>query len=54
LDDDEIIRRSKTEYKNLAQEIEGELPSFDEVYLLVKKYYISLPWDEVSSTNKLT
>jgi predicted nucleotidyltransferase component of viral defense system len=46
LNDEEIIRRSRTDYKNLAQEIEGELPPFDEVFQIVKDYYISLPWDE--------
>jgi hypothetical protein len=46
LNDEEIIRRSEAEYKNLAQEVEGELPPFDEVFHLVKEYYTSLPWGE--------
>jgi predicted nucleotidyltransferase component of viral defense system len=45
LNDEEIIRRSKVEYKNLAQEIEGELPPFDAVYHIVNEYYVSLPWN---------
>ncbi len=45
LNDEEIIRRSKVEYKNLAQEIEGELPPFDEVFHIVNEYYVSLPWN---------
>lgn len=45
LNDEEIIRRSKAEYKNLAPEIEGELPPFDEVFKIVNEYYTSLPWN---------
>jgi predicted nucleotidyltransferase component of viral defense system len=45
LNDEEIIRRSQVDYKNLAQEIEGELPPFDEVFHLVNEYYTSLPWN---------
>lgn len=44
LADEEIIKRSKTEYKTLAYEIDGMLPPFEEVYLTVKNYYESLPW----------
>jgi predicted nucleotidyltransferase component of viral defense system len=44
LNDEEIIRRSQVDYKNLAQEIEGELPPFDEVFQIVIEYYLSLPW----------
>ncbi len=40
----EIIRRSRAEYKNLASEIEGELPDFDAVYGIVEAFYRSLPW----------
>ena len=40
----EIIRRSRAEYKNLASEIEGELPDFDPVYGVVEAFYRSLPW----------
>ena len=42
---EEIIRRSKIDYDTLAQEIQGKLPPFEEVYGNVKKYYESLPWD---------
>ena len=42
----EIIRRSRAEYKNLASEIEGELPDFDRVYGVVEAFYRSLPWGQ--------
>jgi len=41
----EIIRRSKSEYDLLANEIEGELPNFDEIYQTVEAFYHSLPWE---------
>lgn len=44
LADVEIIERSKVEYATLADEIDGELPPFEEVYTAVRNYYKSLPW----------
>jgi len=44
LRDPEIINRSRSDYGSLAQEIEGELPPFDEIYGMVTDYYESLPW----------
>jgi hypothetical protein len=44
LADEEIIGRSKAEYATLADEIDGELPPFEEVYNAVRNYYESLPW----------
>lgn len=44
LADDEIMARSKAEYATLADEIDGELPPFDEVYTAVRNYYEALPW----------
>ena len=44
LADEEIIKRSKDEYATLADEIDGELPPFEEVYTVVRNYYESLPW----------
>lgn len=44
LRDEEIRRRCELEYHTLAQEIEGDLPNFDEVYNLIQEYYESLPW----------
>ena len=46
LADPEIIERSKSEYATLADEIDGELPPFEEVYDTVRKYFESLPWPE--------
>lgn len=39
-----LKERSKKEYETLAQEIEGELPQFEEVYSIISDYYCSLPW----------
>jgi hypothetical protein len=44
LADEEIIERSKAEYATLADEIDGELPPFEEVYTAVRNYYECLPW----------
>ena len=44
LADEEIVERSKVEYATLADEIDGELPPFEEVYTAVRNYYESLPW----------
>lgn len=41
----EIIRRSREEYELLSNEIEGDLPDFDESYGIVRSYYENLPWD---------
>jgi len=41
----EIRRRSQREYEDLRDEIDGDLPPFDEVYDAVKRYYESLPWE---------
>jgi len=42
--DGEIRRRSQVDYHTLADEIEGELPDFDQIYSLVQEFYESLPW----------
>jgi len=44
LDDAETRERSQKDYLTLADEIEGELPDFDETYDTVNKFYKSLPW----------
>jgi hypothetical protein len=44
LRDEDIIRRSQTDYDSLAQEIEVELPPFKNMYKIVQDYYESLPW----------
>lgn len=44
LADEEIVERSKAEYLTLADEIDGELPPFEEVYITVRNYYEALPW----------
>lgn len=40
----EIIRRSRQEYSLLRNEIEGNLPEFEDAYETVKSYYEDLPW----------
>jgi len=45
LRDIDIERRSKKDYDKLANEIEEELPAFEEVYTKVREYYESLPWN---------
>lgn len=44
LADPEIKERSRAEYATLADEIDGALPPFEEVYAAVRDYYEALPW----------
>lgn len=44
LDDAETRKRSQKDYLTLTDEIEGDLPDFDETYDAVNKFYQSLPW----------
>ncbi len=44
LDDQNIRERSQKDYHTLADEIEGDLPDFDETYDAVNKFYKTLPW----------
>jgi predicted nucleotidyltransferase component of viral defense system len=44
LDDTETRKRSQEDYLTLTDEIEGDLPDFDETYDAVNKFYKSLPW----------
>jgi hypothetical protein len=41
----EIIRRSKSDYRQLKLQIEGELPRFDDIYAAMKVYYEGFPWE---------
>ncbi|WP_100637093.1 nucleotidyl transferase AbiEii/AbiGii toxin family protein [Marinomonas sp. ef1] len=47
LDNKEIYDRSKKEYDTLRNEVEGDLPDFDESFNRVKIFYKSLPWDNL-------
>jgi predicted nucleotidyltransferase component of viral defense system len=47
MSDNEIRRRTESEYKKLADEIEGDLPPFDNVYAMVEAFYRGLPWEKV-------
>lgn len=44
----EIVSRSSKEYSQLGSEIEGSLPSFDDVFQIVREFYESLPWSDAS------
>jgi len=44
LDDPEVRRRAEKEYATLTDEIQGDLPDFDESFKLVGSFYRSLPW----------
>lgn len=44
IDDPEVLRRSQVEYGQLAYEIEGALPDFENVFETVRLFYRSLPW----------
>ncbi|WP_353572906.1 nucleotidyl transferase AbiEii/AbiGii toxin family protein, partial [Candidatus Albibeggiatoa sp. nov. BB20] len=43
-DDPELKSRAQEYYQTLKNEIEGELPDFDEMFKEVSKFYKSLPW----------
>jgi len=45
LDDPELRRRAEKEYATLTDEIQGDLPDFDESFKLVGSFYRSLPWE---------
>jgi len=45
LDNEEIRARTKAEYHTLDDEVEGELPDFDESYDVVNVFYKTLPWN---------
>lgn len=44
----EIRERSSREYARLRDEIEGNLPDFDQAYDRLELFYRSLPWSQVS------
>ena len=43
-DDPELKHRAQIDYRTLEDEIEGELPDFDELFQRVHEFYKSLPW----------
>ena len=45
LEDDVIYNLSKSEYEDMKDEIDGDLPDFDESYQRINDFYKSLPWD---------
>lgn len=45
INEPEIKQRSRKEYHRLQEEIDGELPDFEEAFETVRDFYLSLPWD---------
>ncbi len=43
-DDPELKSRAQEHYQTLENEIEGELPNFDELFSKVSDFYRTLPW----------
>ncbi len=43
-DNPEIKERAQADYQSLADEVEGELPDFNNIFELVLKFYKSLTW----------
>lgn len=43
-ENDELKRRAKEHYATIADEIEGDLPDFEESFAYVANFYKSLPW----------
>lgn len=43
-----IIARAERDYSSLAQEIDCELPPFDEAYSMISNFYKSLPWETIN------
>ena len=41
---EEVYTKSKDRYLALRDEIDGELPNFDESYIFVREFYEALPW----------
>jgi len=48
LDNSEVKQRAYKEYHTVADEIEGDLPDFDELYSNLIEFYKSLPWETLS------
>jgi len=46
--DEKIYELSKIDYETLRDEIDVDLPDFDEAYGIVRNFYESLPWDEIA------
>lgn len=44
LDDPEVRSRAKKEFKTLEDDVQGELPDFDDIFENILKFYKSLPW----------
>lgn len=45
LDNEDIKSKAKEGYHTLEDEIDGDLPDFNEIYETVSLFYRSLPWD---------
>ena len=43
----ELKSRAKKDYPSLKNEIEGEIPDFDDLFQKVADFYRSLPWSKL-------
>ncbi len=48
MDDPEVRRRAEADWKTLALEL-GDLPPFGERFEMMRRLYLSLPWDDDSA-----
>lgn len=47
MDDERVISRSSENFNDMEDEIEGELPGFEDSYAVVRSYYKTMPWETV-------
>lgn len=45
MDDERVIFRSSENFNDMKDEVEEELPSFEDAYSLVRDYYKKMPWE---------
>jgi hypothetical protein len=46
IDDEAVIRMAEEGYAELRDDVDGELPGFDEALAVVRGFYRSMPWGE--------
>lgn len=46
IDDPEVMRRAEADWHTLALEL-GDLPAFEERFAMMRKLYVSLPWQKI-------
>ena len=48
MSEDVIYAKSEERYANLVDEIDGQLPNFDEAFAFVRRFYEEMPWPKNS------